>query len=361
MRFVFHSSASCADGTPQHRRYLEVGEEAVLAEAVGFDVFSFGEQHFNTDSVTQVCCPEVMSGWIAAKTSTIRLRWASIILLSFNHPIRTAERLATLDAISGGRAEMATARSNHGPTLAAFEIPPSQTRAQWEEALRVIVSALTTDPFEHHGAFWDIPPRTLVPSVIQQPHPPLFYASTSLEGLGIGARMGLGALSGNTLPGGWDYVAECGRVYREGLNQAKPLTFVNHSLGESVMTAHCAPTMAQALAEATPPATKFVHMVIDMFSGLAGQHQDYAYMSEIEQIRDRADDMAFLNDRAPYISAGTPKFLIERFQRLEELGYDEVVLRIDGMGHETNMSSIRMFGEQVIPAFAKTSPAGSAA
>jgi alkanesulfonate monooxygenase SsuD/methylene tetrahydromethanopterin reductase-like flavin-dependent oxidoreductase (luciferase family) len=351
MRFVFHTSASCADGTPQAQRYLEVADEAVLAEQVGFDVFSFGEQHFNTDGVTQVSCPEVMSAWVAGRTSVIKLRWSSVILLGFNHPLRTAERIATLDVISEGRLEVATARSNHRPTLAAFEIPPSETRAQWAEALDVVIAALRDSTFEHCGRFWNIPPTAMVPSAIQRPHPPLYYASTSLDGLQLAGKMGLGVMSGNSLPGGWEYVAECAETYHRAIDAAEPVTVVNRALCESVMTAHCAPTMEQALAEASPPATGFVKLVIDMFAGMADQGSDYAYMSNVEQLTDRADDMAWMNDRAPYISAGTPDFHIERLKRLESLGYDEVIYRIDGMGHTTNMASIELFGEEVIPAF----------
>src|SRR4051794_36935793 len=107
MKFVFHSSSSCADGTPQPLRYRQVIDEAICAEQSGFDVMSFGEQHFNTDQVTQVSCPEMMSSAVASRTSTIRLRWCSVVLLAFNHPIRVAERIATLDLISNGRAEIA--------------------------------------------------------------------------------------------------------------------------------------------------------------------------------------------------------------------------------------------------------------
>jgi alkanesulfonate monooxygenase SsuD/methylene tetrahydromethanopterin reductase-like flavin-dependent oxidoreductase (luciferase family) len=172
MKFVFHTSASCADSTPRSQRYLQVLDEAICAEQSGFDVFSFGEQHFNTDQVTQVSCPEMMSSWVAARTSRIRLRWSSVVLLAFNHPIRVAERIATLDLISQGRAEIATARSNHGPTLAAFEIPADETREQWAESLEVIVAALTNDIFEHHGKHWNIPPTGIVPTALQKPLPP---------------------------------------------------------------------------------------------------------------------------------------------------------------------------------------------
>lgn len=352
MKFIFHTSASTADGTPRPQRYRQVLDEAVAAEAAGFDVVSFGEQHFNTDNATQVSSPEMMTAAVAARTSTIRLRWTSAILLSFNHPIRVAERLAALDLISGGRAELATARSNHAPTMAAFEIDPSTTKAQWRESLDVIHAYLTQDPFQHQGTFWHIPPTKPVPVAIQQPHPPFYYASTSREGVELAGELGLGVISGNTLTGGWDFVAEVAEAYHAAVDHATPtFSILNRSIGTSIMTAHCAPNMDQALDEAAAAAAKMLEMIVTMFTATGAKGGDYAYMSQIQQIVDKVGDLRYINDRSPYVSIGDPDFLIERFKRLESLGYQEVMLRIDGMGHETNLNSLRMFGEHVIPAF----------
>ena len=41
----------------------------------------------------------------------------------------------------------------------------------------------------------------------------------------------------------------------------------------------------------------------------------------------------------------------KKIKKLERMGYDEVVLRIDGMGHAINMRSIEMFGKYVLPEF----------
>ncbi len=256
-----------------------------------------------------------------------------------------------MDLISGGRAEMATARSNHAPTMAAFEIDPSETKSQWRESLDVILAVLTQDPFQHDGTHWHIPPTKPVPVPLQRPHPPFFYASTSREGLQLAGHLGLGAISGNTLTGGWDYVAECAGIYHAAVDGAEPISVVNRSLGTSIMTAHCAPTMGQALEEAAGTAAKMLEMVVTMFTATGAQGGDYAYMSEIQQIVDKVGDLPYINERSPYVSVGDPDFLIERFKRLESLGYQEVMLRIDGMGHETNLRSIEMFGKHVIPAF----------
>jgi len=237
------------------------------------------------------------------------------------------------------------------PTMAAFQINPRETRAQWREALDVIIAALTQEPFQHKGEHWNIPPTKLVPHALQKPHPPLFYASTSLEDLTQAGKLGLGAISGNSLPGGWDYVAECAQTYHKAVDHAEPITVSNRSLGTSIMTAHCAATMEKAFEEASETAQKMLGMVIEMFTGLAKHSPDYAYMDNINSIRDRVSDMAYINDRSPYVSVGTPDFLVERFKRLEKLGYNEVFLRIDGMGHETHKRSLEMFGKYVIPEF----------
>jgi hypothetical protein len=62
-------------------------------------------------------------------------------------------------------------------------------------------------------------------------------------------------------------------------------------------------------------------------------------------------DLDFLMDFNPYFHIGPPEFIIERFQRLQAMGLDELILRIDGMGHEVNMKAIAAFGQDVIPHF----------
>src|SRR5262249_18723177 len=155
----------------------------------------------------------------------------------------------------------------------------------------------------------------LVPQCIQKPHPPLFYASTSLDGLIAAGELGLGALAGNSLPGGWDYVAQCADTYHSAVDRAKPISVVNRSLATSIMTAHCAESMEKAFEEASEASQKMLWMVINMFTELAKQAQgSYAYMDNINAIRERVSDMAYVNDRSPYVSVGTPDFLIKRFK-----------------------------------------------
>lgn len=356
MRFGLLQEGLCDAGTDGHRRYREMIEEAVLAEECGFDFYANSEQHFIvTSDLVSVSSPEVFLAFVAARTSRIRLRTASTVLLEFNHPVRVAERLATLDVLSGGRAELGTARSNNVNTLEAFGIDPTTTRAEWTESLQVVVACLTTDPFHHDGERWTVPPRRLSPPTVQKPHPPIYVSASGPETHGSAGRLGLGAMTGASVIG-WQHVEDCAAAYKEAIAHPEPISpVVNDALCFAVLGAHCAETADRAFDEARPPTTAFMRRMLGpggMYESLVKASPDYAYLAGVaEEARRRLDDLEYIGTIAPYMSIGTPEFLIDRFRRLEALGYDEILLRIDGMGHEVNKRSIEAFGRDVFPAF----------
>jgi alkanesulfonate monooxygenase SsuD/methylene tetrahydromethanopterin reductase-like flavin-dependent oxidoreductase (luciferase family) len=72
----------------------------------------------------------VLYGAISQRTSTIRIGHAVVLLpFPYNHPIRVAERVATLDILSNGRVEVGTGRSATQIELGGFGIPYKETRA----------------------------------------------------------------------------------------------------------------------------------------------------------------------------------------------------------------------------------------
>ncbi len=85
-----------------------------------------------------------------------------------------AERIATLDLISGGRVEFGTGESSSEAELGGFGIDREEKRAQWEEALDAVTRMLVEEPFAgYQGKFVEMPPRNVVPKPLQRPHPPL--------------------------------------------------------------------------------------------------------------------------------------------------------------------------------------------
>jgi len=86
----------------------DVVAEGVLADQVGIDAFGVGEHHRDDYAVSS---PDMVLAAIAAKTQRITLGTA-VTVLSSDDPVRVYERFATLDAISGGRAEITLGRGS---------------------------------------------------------------------------------------------------------------------------------------------------------------------------------------------------------------------------------------------------------
>src|SRR6476619_6466220 len=89
-------------------RLGQVVEEAVLADSLGLDAYAVGEHHrpdFASSS------PAVVLAAIAARTERIRLS-SAVSVLSSDDPVRVFQQFATLDLLSGGRAEIMAGRGS---------------------------------------------------------------------------------------------------------------------------------------------------------------------------------------------------------------------------------------------------------
>jgi probable LLM family oxidoreductase len=94
----------------------ELLEEVELAEQVGLDVFGIGEHH-RRDFV--VSAPAVALAAAAARTRRIRLT-SAVTVLSSDDPIRVFQDFATIDLISGGRAEIMAGRGSFTESFPLF-------------------------------------------------------------------------------------------------------------------------------------------------------------------------------------------------------------------------------------------------
>ncbi|MCP9950927.1 LLM class flavin-dependent oxidoreductase [Actinomadura madurae] len=92
-----------------HQRARETIEQARLADEAGLDLFAVGEHH-RTDFVGSA--PAVVLAAAAQATTNIRLT-SAVTVLSSDDPVRVWEQFATLDQISGGRAEIIAGRGSY--------------------------------------------------------------------------------------------------------------------------------------------------------------------------------------------------------------------------------------------------------
>jgi alkanesulfonate monooxygenase SsuD/methylene tetrahydromethanopterin reductase-like flavin-dependent oxidoreductase (luciferase family) len=180
----------------EERILTDALEQVEIADRIGIDHVWEVEHHF-LEEYSHSSAPEVFLAAVSQRTRRIRLGHGIVQLPpGFNHPARVAERIATLDLLSGGRVDFGTGESSSQMELGGFGVEREQKRAQWAEALDVVTRMMVEEPFAgHRGRFLSVPPRNVVPKPKQKPHPPLWVACSRRDTILLAARCGIGALS----------------------------------------------------------------------------------------------------------------------------------------------------------------------
>jgi probable LLM family oxidoreductase len=125
----------------------QVVDEAILADELGVDAIALGEHHRPEYAIST---PETVLAGIAARTSRIRLG-SGVTVLSSDDPVRVFQRFATLDAISGGRAEVILGRGSFTESFPLFGYDLADYEVLFEEKLELFVQLLEEKPVTWSG------------------------------------------------------------------------------------------------------------------------------------------------------------------------------------------------------------------
>lgn len=139
--------SSTGDRVPAAQVLRDVVDEAVLADQVGVDVFGIGEHHRDDYAVS---APDVVLATIAGRTERILLG-SAVTVLSSDDPVRVWERFATLDGLSGGRAEVRLGRGSFTESFPLFGYDLSDYEVLFEEKLELFVRLLDEQPVTWQG------------------------------------------------------------------------------------------------------------------------------------------------------------------------------------------------------------------
>ncbi len=146
---TFGDVTRAADGAlvPQDQVLRDVVEEAVLADAVGVDFIGLGEHHRDDFAIS---APEIVLAAIAGRTARIRLGTA-VTVLSSDDPVRVFQRFSTLDAVSGGRAEVILGRGSFTESFPLFGYELRDYEVLFEEKLGLFAELLKGGPVSWSG------------------------------------------------------------------------------------------------------------------------------------------------------------------------------------------------------------------
>ncbi len=343
----------------EYKTYHNALEQIELADQVGFDYVWEVEHHFLVE-YSHSPAPEVFLAAVSQRTKNIRIgQGVALLPYPFNHPIRVAERAAALDIVSNGRLDLGTGRSITEQELGGFGIDPADSRPMWEEAIQMIPKMWQTESFSWEGDYFVVPPRNVLPKPIQKPHPPLWMACTQPDSFRIAGAKGLGALSfGFIAPGVLE--ASLG-LYRDAVKDAEPVgAFVNNQFAATSF-ACCAPTDEEALATGRPGAEFFQQSIGILFvpwakaQNVPPSYQYYQSLATMVEERLKHSDGSMFEEawETGAVCIGSPERCRGVVQKYVDTGVDQLILmmQVGRIPHEKVMQTIRLFGEEIIPAF----------
>jgi alkanesulfonate monooxygenase SsuD/methylene tetrahydromethanopterin reductase-like flavin-dependent oxidoreductase (luciferase family) len=354
----------------EYRIIQEMLEQVELADRLGFDYVFEVEHHF-LEEYSHSSAPEVVLAAASQRTKQIRLGHSIVHMPpGHNHPARTAERLATLDLVSGGRVEFGTGEGASDMELGGFNTDRSLKKQMWEESTRECLRMMTAEPYAGHaGQFLQMPERNVIPKSLQKPHPPVWVAASRRETVLLAARLGIGSLGfGFETP---DEAAErIERYYELIREECRPIGAAINPAVATVATMMCCPTNEEAVAKGLSGAQFFSFSLGRGTPPNPPRHpgRDHLYREFIDSRRAKAASRAAAvrdqepddeGQRALYRAGqrggfiGSPDFIRENLKKYEAAHLDAMIFvaQCGDRRHEEIMASIELFAKEVMPEF----------
>ena len=150
-----------------------------------------GEEHPPVPPSVPVFDACAYLSFLAGRTEQLRLG-TFVYLLGLRHPFVSARGFATLDIVSGGRAEVGIGAGWLTTEWTAAGLDPRTRGRRLDEAIAVARRLWTEDVIEHHGEFFDFEPVMFEPKPVQRPHPPIVVGGESDRALRRAAAVGQG-------------------------------------------------------------------------------------------------------------------------------------------------------------------------
>ena len=351
MKFGFlyeHQLPRPWDEDSEYRLLQEAIEQVELADRLGYDYVWEVEHHF-LEEYSHSSAPEVFLAACARNTEHIRLGHGVVLAPpGYNHPARVAERIATLDLVSGGRVDWGTGESASRVELDGFGVNSDEKKAMWAECVEQSANMMALSPYPgYDGEYFAMPCRNVVPKPVQKPHPPIWVACSRRETIHAAARAGIGALS-------FAFVdpAEAGKWAQEYYDIVKSDECV--PIGHTV-NANIAMVTGFSVHDDPVEAKRRGAEGFQFFGYSLGHYYVYGnhrpgrtdIWERFQQARPELEDVGAGS------GIGTPQQVGEHLQRFDDAGVDQVIfIQQGGRNRDSDIrDSMELFAKTVMPRF----------
>jgi len=319
------------------RTYRETVAQVQLAEQLGFDAALVCEHHVVETGFFPA--PLVVCAALAAATSRIRVG-TGVLLLPLYDPLHVAEHAAMVDIVSNGRFILGVGYGYRQEEFDAFAIPLDERAARLTEGIKAIRALWTEDVTNFDGKFYQYRDITQRPLPVQKPHPPIWLAAKAQGAVRQAARIADAWFADPVTP--FAVLKPRLAAYRE--TRAK--------LGKAAEDVEF-PIFREAFVGATDDAAWAA-----VKEGVLYIYKEYLEWGHLldEDGRpvppDAPDALEMLRRR---FIVGSPETCIRHALRVkQELGATNLVMRMKfpGIAQDKVLNSIKLWGEEVLPAIA---------
>ena len=324
---------------------LEIREQAILADRLGYHSAWIGEHHFDRLGVNSR--PDILLASIIPETTNIRFAPA-VNVLPLHHPVHVAECWATLDLLSGGRVDFATGRGYDQAEYAPFGADFMKSAEMFEEGIDVLRKAWTEPGFwSHHGDWYHIDDMSITPKPLQNPIP-FYVASFSETSIKMAAKRGLNIIyapfAAAMVFGSLDRAVD---AYRERCLAE------GHKPGRAMCSyfIHIAENAEEDEVGRQAMMDYFRHCVLRAFpDDPKTMPPTMHYFLKINEVlRNMEKDKLSANS----VLIGSPQQIIDQLKRVEAAGISEVILyfNVGNKPHTLVKEQMHRFMAEIAPAF----------
>jgi len=318
------------DGVSHSERLRQAVEEMRLADQVGLDVYAIGEHHRSDYASSS---PAVVLAAAAASTKRIRLS-SAVTVLSSNDPVRVYQDFATLDGLSGGRAEIMAGRGSFVESFPLFGYDLNDYEELFEEKLELLLKIRASEKVSWRGGHRPaIDDRGVYPRARQDPLPVWIGTGGSPESAVRAGMLGLPIVF-SILGGMPQRFAPLVELYKEAAARAghdpNRLQIATHSHG--------------FIGESAPEAAERYFPVMAAQMNRIGRERGWAPYT-----RDTYETSRGLHG-ALYV--GDPEYVAEKILLLRKnLGLTRFMMYVDfsSLPHRDLLRTIELLGTRVAP------------
>jgi len=308
---------------------------ARAADAAGLDAVWLAEHHFLGD-YSNASAPDMLLAAMARETRRIGLGFA-ILPLPLHHPVRIAERLATLDLLSNGRVMWGVGRGITVTELEGFGVAPTESRAIFRRNLDALRDILRTGEWRRDGVVYPLRPR---------PAPGLrdgWLAAVSPESFELAAALGLDLLTGPFKP--WPMLKADIRRYRRRRPEGRT---------SFTLAVYCDEDHERARRRAADGLLWVYRRIFELagplLRGQVAGYEQYRKLGWLVPLLDRTLSLPLL-ETLGLAAVGDPAHVAKRLRRLRDFGLDRVSLAIGGgdLTREETIACVELLARDVLP------------